>query len=100
MILNCEVDFEVPIILGRPFLSTGHALVDMGKVHMKFRLNNEDTTFNICRFMKQSGEIQTVSAISYRVEKSYEVQIEERLVVEALAVVIMNFYSDGIEEYE
>jgi len=27
VILDCEVDFEVPIILGRPFLATGQALV-------------------------------------------------------------------------
>ena len=39
-------------------------------------------------------------AISYRVEKSSEVKIEERLGVEALAAVIMNFDSDCIEEYE
>ncbi|KAK4716475.1 hypothetical protein R3W88_014813 [Solanum pinnatisectum] len=31
VILDCEVDFEIPIILGRPFLATGHALVDMEK---------------------------------------------------------------------
>ncbi|KAK4706807.1 hypothetical protein R3W88_033639 [Solanum pinnatisectum] len=36
LILYCEVDFEVPIILGRPFLATGHALVDMEKGQMKF----------------------------------------------------------------
>ena len=29
VILDCEVDFEVPIILGRPFFATGRALVDM-----------------------------------------------------------------------
>ena len=29
VILDCEVDFEVPIILGRPFRATGRALVDM-----------------------------------------------------------------------
>ncbi|XP_070005128.1 uncharacterized protein [Nicotiana sylvestris] len=29
VILDCEVDFEVPIILGKPFLSTGKALVDV-----------------------------------------------------------------------
>ena len=29
VILDCEVDFEVPIIIGRPFLATGRALVDM-----------------------------------------------------------------------
>ena len=31
VILYCEVDFEVPIILGRPFLATRRALVDMKK---------------------------------------------------------------------
>lgn len=31
MILDFEVDFEVPIILGRQFLATGHVLVDMEK---------------------------------------------------------------------
>ena len=49
--------------------------------------------------MKQSGEIQTVYVISYRVESTSEVQIEECLGVEALAAIIMNFESDGIEEY-
>ena len=36
VILDCEVDFEVPIILGRPFLATGRTLVDMEKGQMKF----------------------------------------------------------------
>ncbi|KAK4737122.1 hypothetical protein R3W88_000819 [Solanum pinnatisectum] len=31
VILDCEVDFEVLIILERPFLATGHALVDIEK---------------------------------------------------------------------
>ena len=66
---------------------------------MNFRLNNEKTTFNICWSMKQSGELQTVSAISYRVKSTSEVQIKERLGVEELEAVIMNFDSDGIEEY-
>ena len=52
VIMYCEVDFEVPIILGRPFLSTRRALVDMEKGQMKFTMNNEDATSNICRSMK------------------------------------------------
>ena len=36
IILVCEVDFEVPIILGRPFLATSRALVDMENGQMKF----------------------------------------------------------------
>ena len=64
LILDCEVDFEVPIILGRPFLATDGSLVDMDKGKMKFWLNNEEVTFNICRFMRQSIEIQSESVIS------------------------------------
>ena len=33
---------------------------------MKFWLNNEEVTFNICRSMRQSGELQSVSAISHK----------------------------------
>ena len=66
VILDCEVNFQVPIILGRPFLTTGRALVYMEKGQMKFRLNNEEATFNICRTMRQSGELQSVSAISHK----------------------------------
>jgi len=36
VILDCEVYFEVSIILGRPFLATGSSLVDMEKWQMKF----------------------------------------------------------------
>ena len=56
VILDCEVDFEVPIILGRPFLATGRALVYLEKGKMRFRLNNVEATFNICRTMRKSGQ--------------------------------------------
>ena len=36
VILDCEVNFEVSIILGRPFLATGRALVYMENEQMKF----------------------------------------------------------------
>ncbi|XP_049347883.1 uncharacterized protein LOC125812438 [Solanum verrucosum] len=87
LILDYEVDFEVPIILGRPFLSTGRALVDMEKGQMKFQLNNEQVSFNICRSMKQSSELKYVSVVNHNVESGSEVPIEERLGVDALAAV-------------
>ena len=52
VIFDCEVDFEVPIIFGRPFLASGRAIVYMEKGQMTFRLNNEEATFNICRTMR------------------------------------------------
>ena len=56
----------MPIILGSPFLATGRDLVDMEKGQVTFRLNNEEATFNMCRTMWQSGELQSVFAISHK----------------------------------
>ena len=56
----------MPIILGRPFHATGRALVDMEKGQIKFLLNNEEATLNVCRIMMQSGELKSVSAISHK----------------------------------
>ncbi|XP_070005585.1 uncharacterized protein [Nicotiana sylvestris] len=39
VILDCEVDYEVPIILGRPFLATGKALVDVEAGELTFRVD-------------------------------------------------------------
>ncbi|MFV1174494.1 hypothetical protein QMK93_29390, partial [Klebsiella pneumoniae] len=69
-----EVDFEVPIILGRPFLVTGRALVDMEKGQMKFWLNNEEVTFKICRSIRQSGELQSVSVVSHKEKMKKETE--------------------------
>jgi len=44
-------------------------------------------------------ELQLVSVITYRVEIVSEVQVEERLGVEALAAFMINFNNDCIEEY-
>ena len=51
--------------------------------------------------MRQSGELKSVSAISYNFGESSKTQIEERLGVEALAaMMLMNFDNDCIKEYE
>lgn len=41
VILDCEVDVEIPIISGRQFIDIGRAMVDMGKGELKFRVNGE-----------------------------------------------------------
>ncbi|XP_070013996.1 uncharacterized protein [Nicotiana sylvestris] len=43
VILNCKVVYEVMIILGRPFLNTGKALVDVKVEELTFRVIVEDT---------------------------------------------------------
>ena len=47
---------------------------------MKFRLKNEEAIINICRSMRQSGELLSVSAISYKekMKKDYDLKSEKR----------------------
>ncbi|XP_049414688.1 uncharacterized protein LOC125877439 [Solanum stenotomum] len=59
--LDCEINAEIPIILGRPFLATGRALVDVESRKLKFRVNNDEVTFNIYKSMKKPGNIHVVS---------------------------------------
>ncbi|XP_070011187.1 uncharacterized protein [Nicotiana sylvestris] len=47
VILDCEVDYEVPIILGRPFLATGKALVDVEEGELTFRVGDEKVVFHV-----------------------------------------------------
>lgn len=100
VILNCEVYHKVPIIFERPFLATAYDLVDIKIEKMKFRLDNEHATFDICRSMKQSGEIQSVLPIYLRSESALKVKIEEILCVEALIAVIINFEGNFIKGYD
>ncbi|XP_070008034.1 uncharacterized protein [Nicotiana sylvestris] len=52
VILDCEVDFEVPIILRRPFLATGKTLVDVEAGELTFRVGDEKVVFHVCKLMK------------------------------------------------
>ncbi|KAK4717952.1 hypothetical protein R3W88_016290 [Solanum pinnatisectum] len=43
-----------------PFLATRRALVNRKRGQMKFLLNNEEVTFNICRFMKKESDLKSI----------------------------------------
>lgn len=47
VILDCEVDFEVPVILGRPFLTTGSVLIDLHVNDLQFWSNDEVVRFDV-----------------------------------------------------
>ncbi|KAA3459066.1 Retrovirus-related Pol polyprotein from transposon opus [Gossypium australe] len=52
IILECEANKEVPIILGRPFLVTGRTLIDVQKGELTIRVNDQQITFNVFDAMK------------------------------------------------
>lgn len=64
VVLDCEVYFEISIILGRPFLAIGRALGDMQRGEIEFRLNNKEVTFNILRTMKNPIDMRMVLVIN------------------------------------
>lgn len=84
------VILDFPIILGIQFLNNGSAFVDLEKGKMKFILNNEQETFDICRCIKNSGELKSLCSRTFS-ESCSKVKIDERLGVEVLEEVIMNF---------
>ncbi|XP_070019491.1 uncharacterized protein [Nicotiana sylvestris] len=58
VILDCEVDYEGPIILGRHFLAIGKALVDVKAGELTFRVGAENVVFHFCKSMKQPNSTE------------------------------------------
>ncbi|XP_075095521.1 uncharacterized protein LOC142173772 [Nicotiana tabacum] len=63
VILDCEVDYEVPIILGKPFLATGKALVDVEAGELTFRVGNKKVVFHVCKSMRQPNSNEVCSFV-------------------------------------
>ncbi|KAK4263287.1 hypothetical protein QN277_028723 [Acacia crassicarpa] len=49
IILDFEVDHDVPILLGRPFMATGRALIDVEKGELTMRVDDDQVTFSILK---------------------------------------------------
>ena len=52
IILDMGEDSQVPLLLGRPFLATGAALIDMQKGVLTFRVGEEADAFNLIKSMQ------------------------------------------------
>ena len=52
IILDMQEDKEVPIILGRTFLATGRAMIDVQKGELGLRVQEEEVTFNVFNAIK------------------------------------------------
>nr|XP_016474735.1 PREDICTED: uncharacterized protein LOC107796467 [Nicotiana tabacum] len=63
VILNYQVDEEILIILGRPFLATRRALIDCETGELKMRLNNEEIIFNVQQSTRRPSEFANCSLV-------------------------------------
>ncbi|XP_073121648.1 uncharacterized protein [Henckelia pumila] len=54
MVLDMEEDLDMPLILGRPFLATGKALIDVQKRELHLRVGDEKISFDVFNALKFS----------------------------------------------
>ena len=59
IMVDMEEDKEIPIILGRPFLATGRALIDVQKGELRLRVHEEEVTFSVFNAIKYPGVSDT-----------------------------------------
>ena len=53
VVIDIEEDKQVPLLLGRPFLAIGAALIDVKKGELTLRVGNEAVHFNLNHSLKQ-----------------------------------------------
>ena len=69
IVLDMEEDKEIPIILGRPFLATGRAMIEVQRRELKLRVQEDEVKFNVFEVVRHPAEsdtcfiVETVEAI-------------------------------------
>ncbi|XP_070014224.1 uncharacterized protein [Nicotiana sylvestris] len=99
VILDCEVDYEVPIILGRPFLATGKALVDVEARELTFRVGEEKVVFHVCKFMRQPNSNEVCSFVDLVTDVTIGETSDVMNVDNTLEAVLLNCDDEEMEGY-
>ena len=73
VIMKMEEDTQVPFLLGRPFLTTGAALMDIQKGELTLRVGEEAVHFNLNKRLEQP-DVDAGSCMA--VEKSSHISVE------------------------
>ena len=63
--MQMEEDTQVPLLLGRPFLATGAALIDVQKGELTLRVGDEAVQFNINRSLEHPN-VESDSCMAVR----------------------------------
>ena len=77
VILEIEEDSQIPIILGRPFLATAGAIIDVKRGKIKLEIGEEIIEYDVFKMTKDPSFIKIcfrVDAIQSCVEKIFKKQ--------------------------
>ncbi|XP_015940420.1 uncharacterized protein LOC107465947 [Arachis duranensis] len=76
VVFDMQEKAKTSIILGRPFLATAGAIIDVQKGDLTLRLHNEKMTFNVFKAMsyptEQLGECMRLDALEEEVQECFE----------------------------
>ncbi|XP_070010928.1 uncharacterized protein [Nicotiana sylvestris] len=95
---NEEVDYEVPIILGRPFLATKKALIDVEACELIFRVGNENLAFHMCKSMRQPNSNKVSSFMDFVNDVIINDASTTMNVEDNLKVILLNLDDDEEKE--
>ena len=82
VVIDIEEDKQVPLLLGRPFLATGAALIDVKKGELTLRVGDEVVQFNLKHSLKQPKFINV----------EYEI-VETKIPISSKLINECNFHS-------
>ncbi|XP_070039892.1 uncharacterized protein [Nicotiana tomentosiformis] len=99
VILDCEVDYEVPIILRRPFLATGKALCDVEVRELTFRVSDEQVVFHVCKSMRQPNSNEVCSFVDLVTDVIVDDTSATINAGDILEVVLFNFDDDDMDSF-
>ena len=74
VVLDMEEDVNVPLILGRPFLATGKALIDIARGELTLHMGNKRHILSIYNAMKSREEEELVTKKECKAVHVVEVQ--------------------------
>jgi hypothetical protein len=60
IVLNMDVDTTMPLILGRPLLSTANANIDVGAGEIRLNINGEEERFTFKPKVEQCSQVRMV----------------------------------------
>ncbi|XP_052621827.1 uncharacterized protein LOC128127385 [Lactuca sativa] len=90
IILDMEADPQVPIILGRPFLNTASAIVDMRDSKLTLQVGEDSVTFGVDQAMKYSRNSD---------EKTFSIDMLDELLEEGIIEDSIKFTAED-EEFD
>ena len=91
VIMQMEEDTKVPLLLGRPFLATGAALIDVQKGELTLRVGDEAVHFNISRSLEHPN-VEADSCMAVRNNSLLNDELNSECIIQhSINEIEMNF---------